>query len=722
MEKQVNPWHALWALCIGFFMILVDSTIVAVANPAIMEDLGTDINKVVWVTSAYLLAYAVPLLVTGRLGDRFGPKNLYMIGLVLFTGASLWCGLSGSVEMLIVARAFQGLGAAMMTPQTMAVITRTFAPNKRGAAMGLWGAVAGVATLVGPLAGGVLVDNLGWEWIFIVNVPVGVIAFLLAWKLVPSLPTSEHKFDIPGVILSAAGMFLLVFGIQEGSSYDWNGFVWSLIGAGVVLLAVFVFYQSRNKNEPLLPLELFKDRNFSLANVAITAMGFAITSMVLPLMFYTQAVRGLSPTQSALLLVPMAVLTGIFAPIIGKLVDKTHPRYIAGTGFLLFAIALGWLALVMSPDVAIWELLLPIGLIGFANACIWSPLAATATHNLPPMQAGAGAGVYNTTRQVGAVLGSAAIGALITARLAAQGLTGGSSEAGVGHLPEFVREPFSTAMSESIWLPPACCSSASSLRCASLGLCAATHTTTRWPSVPKRVGKHHCTIEIVARVQGSLDRPHRGYVLRREGQVQIVAFERAHPVLGTDVSAVVANQFEDAAVHGVGVRAVQDVEVDVSLGDMSEEDRNCLGGTTRDHRRGVLGEGGKRVQRQRRVEFQWGTEQSDHFGETLPRRPQTRRAGIVDRHCRGLRCRCVRAARPGLPADRGPRTPRRAGTRSPRRHRGVQMACGQFESTAVHQLQCVDAVESAQRTPRVHDVLQSVETGQRRDPVSRYPS
>ncbi|MFE4502948.1 DHA2 family efflux MFS transporter permease subunit [Rhodococcus sp. NPDC056743] len=453
MEKQVNPWHALWALCIGFFMILVDSTIVAVANPAIMEDLGTDINKVVWVTSAYLLAYAVPLLVTGRLGDRFGPKNLYMIGLVLFTGASLWCGLSGSVEMLIVARAFQGLGAAMMTPQTMAVITRTFAPNKRGAAMGLWGAVAGVATLVGPLAGGVLVDNLGWEWIFIVNVPIGVIAFLLAWKLVPSLPTSEHKFDIPGVILSAAGMFLLVFGIQEGSSYDWNGFVWSLIGAGVLLLAVFVFYQSRNKNEPLLPLELFKDRNFSLANVAITAMGFAITSMVLPLMFYTQAVRGLSPTQSALLLVPMAVLTGIFAPIIGKLVDKTHPRYIAGTGFLLFAIALGWLALVMSPDVAIWELLLPIGLIGFANACIWSPLAATATHNLPPMQAGAGAGVYNTTRQVGAVLGSAAIGALITARLSAQGLTSGSSEAGVGHLPEFVREPFSTAMSESIWLP-----------------------------------------------------------------------------------------------------------------------------------------------------------------------------------------------------------------------------------------------------------------------------
>ncbi|MDV7355868.1 MFS transporter [Rhodococcus oxybenzonivorans] len=453
--EQGNPWPALWALVIGFFMILVDSTIVAVANPAILTDLRTDITSVVWVTSAYLLAYAVPLLVTGRLGDRFGPKNVYLIGLVLFTGASLWCGLSGTVTMLIVARVFQGLGAALMTPQTMAVITRTFPPDRRGTAMGLWGAVAGVATLVGPLAGGVLVDNLGWEWIFIVNVPVGVIAFVLAWRLVPALETHAHKFDIPGVVLSASGMFLLVFGIQEGSSYDWSRIVWLSIGAGVVLIGIFVWYQSWNRNEPLLPLSLFRDRNFALANVGITAMGFAVTAMVLPLMFYTQGVRGLSPTESALLLVPMAVFTGVFAPFVGRLVDRTHPRYIAGTGFLLFAIALGWLAMVMSPGVAIWQLLLPIGLIGVANSCIWSPLAATATHNLPTHQAGAGAGVYNTTRQVGAVLGSAAIGALITARLSAQGMAGGSQDAGVGELPEVMKDPFATAMSQSVWLPAA---------------------------------------------------------------------------------------------------------------------------------------------------------------------------------------------------------------------------------------------------------------------------
>lgn len=322
---EKSPWPALWALCVGFFMILLDATIVAVANPAIMADLHSDINSVVWVTSAYLLAYAVPLLITGRLGDRFGPKNIYLLGLVLFTAASLWCGLSQSIEMLIVARVFQGFGASMMTPQTMAVITRTFAPDKRGAAMGMWGAVAGVASLVGPIAGGVLVDNLGWEWIFIVNVPVGVIAFVMAWVLVPSLETHPHRFDLLGVALSAGGLFCLVFGIQEGNSYDWNATVWLLIVVGVALVGVFLYYQSRVKTEPLLPLALFKDRNFALGTLAISAMGFAITAFLLPVMFYMQAVRGFSPTKAALILAPMAIVTGFLAPVVGKFVDRNAP-------------------------------------------------------------------------------------------------------------------------------------------------------------------------------------------------------------------------------------------------------------------------------------------------------------------------------------------------------------------------------------------------------------
>ena len=194
-----NPWNALWAMMVGFFMILVDATIVAVANPSIMAKLDAGYDAVIWVTSAYLLAYAVPLLVAGRLGDRFGPKNLYLVGLMVFTAASLWCGLSGSIEMLIAARVVQGIGAALLTPQTLSTITRIFPPERRGVAMSVWGATAGVATLVGPLAGGVLVDRLGWQWIFFVNVPVGIIGLALAVWLIPTLPTQKHGFDLLGV-------------------------------------------------------------------------------------------------------------------------------------------------------------------------------------------------------------------------------------------------------------------------------------------------------------------------------------------------------------------------------------------------------------------------------------------------------------------------------------------------------------------------------------------
>ena len=323
---EKDPWPALFALCLGFFMILVDSTIVSVATPAIIADLQADVNDVVWVTSAYLLAYAVPVLITGRLGDRFGPKKLYLTGLTVFTLASLWCGLTGSIEMLIAARVVQGLGASMITPQTMAIITRIFPAARRGKAMGLWGATAGVATLVGPILGGVLVDGLGWEWIFFINVPVGLIGFALAWRLVPSLETHSHRFDWLGVALSGTGMFLLVFGIQEGHQYDWSTAIWAMIIAGLAILALFVLWQRVNKQEPLVPLGLFSDRNFSLANVAISVMGFAITAMAIPIMIWAQVVRGLSPTQSALLLVPMAIMTIVLARPVGTLTDRVHPR------------------------------------------------------------------------------------------------------------------------------------------------------------------------------------------------------------------------------------------------------------------------------------------------------------------------------------------------------------------------------------------------------------
>jgi EmrB/QacA subfamily drug resistance transporter len=458
-QNETRPWPALWALIIGFFMILIDTTIVSVANPAIQRGLKVEsVSDVLWVTSAYLLAYAVPLLVTGRLGDRFGPKNLYLGGLVIFTLASLWCGLSGSLGILILARVIQGLGAALMTPQTMAVITRIFPPEKRGAAMGLWGATAGVATLVGPILGGVLVDWLGWEWIFFINVPIGIVAFILAARLVPKLPTHPHRFDILGVVLSAIGLFLVVFGLQQGETYNWGTItgtpfsVWGLIIAGIVVLVAFVVWQRLNKGELLLPLTLFRDRNFSLSNAAITTVGFTITSMALPLVYYFQVVRGLTPTQSALMLVPMAVITAGLSGVVGKLVNKVNPKYIVFAGLIFLALGLFWYSQLISTTINIFWLLLPSAVLGLANAGIWAPISNTATRNLPPRQAGAGSGVYNTTRQIGAVLGSASIAALITGRLAAHGITGGGGDSGAV-LPAFLQGKFTDAMSETLLLP-----------------------------------------------------------------------------------------------------------------------------------------------------------------------------------------------------------------------------------------------------------------------------
>ena len=415
-----NPWNALWAMMVGFFMILVDATIVAVANPSIMEKLGAGYDAVIWVTSAYLLAYAVPLLLAGRLGDRYGPKNLYLLGLAVFTAASVWCGLAGSIEMLITARVVQGVGAALLTPQTLSTITRIFPPERRGAAMSVWGATAGVATLVGPLAGGVLVDGLGWQWIFFVNVPVGIIGLGLAFRLVPVLPTQKHPFDLLGVLLSGVGMLLIVFALQEGQSHNWAPWIWGTIAGGVGFMAAFVYWQSVNTNEPLIPLTIFGDRDFSLSNLGVATIGFVVTAMILPAMFYTQAVCGLSPTQSALLTAPMAVATGVLAPVVGKIVDRCHPRPVVGFGFSVLAIALTWLSIEMTPTTPIWRLALAFAAMGIGMAFIWSPLAATATRNLAPQLAGAGSGVYNATRQVGSVLGSASMAAFMTSRISAE--------------------------------------------------------------------------------------------------------------------------------------------------------------------------------------------------------------------------------------------------------------------------------------------------------------
>lgn len=448
-------------MVLGFFMILVDTTIVSVANPSIMGDLDTTMIATLWATSAYLLAYAVPLLITGRLGDRFGPRRLYLSGLATFTLASLACGLSPTIEVLIVARVLQGLGASMMTPQTMAVITRIFAPRERGSAMAVWGVTAGVATLIGPILGGFLLDALGWEWIFFINVPVGVVGFVLAAKYVPVLPTSAHRLDWLGVVLSAVGMFLLVFAIQEGETFAWGVIwgpvsIWSMIVTGLGILVLFVLWQHMQRGEPLIPLVIFRDRNFSVGTLTIVLVGVSMTSQALPLMFYLQLVQGLTPTQSALIMVPMAVFSITLARPVGKLIDRRDPRRLPIIGLLGVAASLLMYVFMATPGTTVWWLLIPSAISGVGQAFMWGPLATLTTFNLERQLAGAGSGVYNMSRQVGAVLGSAAMAVLMDARLHAH--LGSAAEAdavtgGASQLPEPLREGFALAMAESIVMP-----------------------------------------------------------------------------------------------------------------------------------------------------------------------------------------------------------------------------------------------------------------------------
>lgn len=446
-------------MMLGFFMILVDSTIVSVAIPAISEGLGASYNEVIWVNSAYLLAYAVPLLITGRLGDRFGPRTIYLIGLALFTASSLACGLASSSTALIIARAFQGLGGAMVTPQTMSVMIRTFSPKERGGAMGVWGATAGLATVTGPLLGGVLVDASGWPWIFFVNVPVGVLGLILAWVYVPRLEKTNRHFDWVGVALSSVSMFCLVFGIQEAQHFGWDWRVWALLVVGAVTMALFFRWQSRQGDRALVPVALFYDRNFSLAGATISTVGFAISTYIIPWMIYVQTVQGFSPTKAALLVLPSGLISGFLSPYIGKLTNTHDPKPFAIAGLTLAAVSMAASALITTPDVDPQWMYAVSALYGVANSMMWGPLSMIATRNLDPRLAGAGSSVYNTTRQIGAVIGSAAIAAMMSSQLAAK-LGGDASEMATagqttGVLPAPLHEPFAQAMSNSIWLPSA---------------------------------------------------------------------------------------------------------------------------------------------------------------------------------------------------------------------------------------------------------------------------
>ena len=395
-------------------MILLDQTIVAVATPDLQTELGASLNQVVWVTSIYLLFFAVPLLVTGRLGDRYGQRNIYLIGMAVFTISSLACGLSPTVEILIVARAIQGIGASLITPQTMSVINRIFPRHRRGAAMGMWGVVAGLASLAGPILGGIIVSAIGWEWIFFINVPFGIVSIIMVWLLVPDLPRLARRLDFLSVIVSIIAMSSIVFTIQQGPDLGWPIWIWPILLAGVALAVVFVRFQAtatKRNTEALVPLDLFTIKNFTLGTISITTMGFAIGGIFIPAMLFLQNGHHLSAQQAGLYMVPIALFSGSLSPFVGRMSDRVNPRVLSMIGFSFMLASTFGFVLVMRDGVPLWCILIPVALLGIGNGFVWSPNSSTSLRDVPLRHMGAASGVYNETRQVGSVVGAAVVGA-----------------------------------------------------------------------------------------------------------------------------------------------------------------------------------------------------------------------------------------------------------------------------------------------------------------------
>jgi EmrB/QacA subfamily drug resistance transporter len=449
-----NPWLVLLVVSLGFFMTLLDLTIVNIAIPNLITQLHASLDDVLWVINAYALVLAVLVITAGRLGDLLGPRIMFTGGVAVFTAASAACGLAPSPGWLIGFRAVQGLGAAMLMPQTLTIITNTFPPERRGAAFGIWGAVAGVATVAGPTLGGLLVTAFDWRWIFFVNLPIGAAVLLITPVIVPDLRLGRrHRIDVPGVLLASAALLAICYGLVEGQKYDW-GTITSFISIplilalGVLLLIAFLVVQWLTQGrEPLVPFAVFRDRNFSVISWVSGVLATGMMGIFLPLTIFFQSVLGFSALKAGLTMAPASLLSMFVAPAAGRLTDKIGGKYILMSGLTLFAGGMGWVALIAHPSSSWQSFLAPLIVAGIGMGCIFAPMITTAMRNIKPQVAGAASGVLNTVRQVGLVIGTAAVGALLQNQLVAS--ISGQAAARAAVLPPQVRGRFVAGIQKS---------------------------------------------------------------------------------------------------------------------------------------------------------------------------------------------------------------------------------------------------------------------------------
>ncbi|GGL67888.1 MFS transporter [Streptomyces fumigatiscleroticus] len=413
-----HPWFTLITVAVGVMMVALDGTIVAIANPAIGSDLGASLSELQWITNAYFLALAVSLITAGKLGDRFGHRQTFLIGVVGFAAASGAIGLSDSIELVVTFRVFQGLFGALLMPAALGLLRATFPAEKLNMAIGIWGMVIGASTAGGPILGGVLVEHVNWQSVFFINVPVGVLALVLGVMILLDhrAENAPRSFDIPGIVLLSGAMFCLVWALIKAPEWGWgDGRTWAFIVASLALFAVFAFWETRVK-EPLIPLALFRSVALSAGVVLMVLMAIAFLGGLFFVTFYLQNVHGMTPVEAGLHLLPLTGMMIVASPIAGAMITKLGPRAPLAGGMAFTALAMYGMSTLDTGTgggvMSLWFALLGLGL---------APVMVGATEvivgNAPLELSGVAGGLQQAAMQIGGSLGTAVLGAVMASKV-----------------------------------------------------------------------------------------------------------------------------------------------------------------------------------------------------------------------------------------------------------------------------------------------------------------
>jgi EmrB/QacA subfamily drug resistance transporter len=414
MEGEQNRIQSLWtfvATTIALFMVVLDNLVVSTAIPVIRTDLGASLEELEWTVNAFTLTFAVFLLTGAALGDRYGRKRVFMLGVGIFTAGSVAAALAPSADALIAARALQGLGGAIVTPLTLTLLSAAVSAERRGAALGAWSGIAGLGVAVGPLVGGAVTEGISWEWIFWINVPVGLGLLALSTQLQES-HGPDKALDLPGLALVSAGALGVVWGLIHGNGDGWTspGVVGSM-AVGAVLLAAFVAWERRT-SEPMLPMRFFRDRAFAAANAASLLMYFGMFGSIFLLVQFFQTAQGYEPLHAGLLLLPWTAMELFVAPVTGALSDRIGGRPLLAGGLALQAAGLAWIAAVATETVGYGSLVGPFLLSGIGMGMFFAPVANVVLSAVRPAEEGKASGANNAIREVGGVLGVAVLASI----------------------------------------------------------------------------------------------------------------------------------------------------------------------------------------------------------------------------------------------------------------------------------------------------------------------